>query len=102
MKPRANFHYVNRFYLLYNKKQVGKILRIHPKPLFEAGVVFHNFYVSFFSLFLTISLKRMGLMIWLAAYLDIVPYIPPNCEPLGTHLGPLGGAPMAQKYPRTT
>jgi hypothetical protein len=51
-----------------DKREYGKILKIALKPLFEVGVVFNNFHISFFRLFWTISPDRMGLMIWLGVY----------------------------------
>jgi hypothetical protein len=45
--------------------------------------------------FLTISLIRTGLMIWLGAYFQA--YIPPTCGPLCIFLNPFGGAKMPQE-----
>jgi hypothetical protein len=56
-----------------------------------------------FWLFWTISLKRIGIMIGLGAFLSLNmgSYILPTCGPWFTFLGPFGGAQMAKNSIKT-
>jgi hypothetical protein len=83
-----------------------KHLDIHPAHLRASLYLFgsiwgcpnapkqHN--KTIFWLFWTISLTRMGLMIWLGAYFQAWTYIPPTFEPFHDFLGPFGGAKIPQ------
>jgi hypothetical protein len=69
MSPKSLFYNFSRVHKCnWAKERMGKYENIALKPLFEVGVVFHNFHISFFWLFWTISPKRMNLMIWLGTY----------------------------------